>query len=93
MLRPLIIILILFNSVAVIAQKDSMTHKPLRVAVVGLVHDHVNWILGRENRGDIEIVGIAEPNRSLAEKYSKKAWLQYEYCIQHTRGNDREDKA
>ena len=72
MLRSLIIIPILLSSVAVIAQKDSMTHKPLRVAVIGLVHDHVNWILGRENKGDIEIVGIAEPNRSLAEKYSKK---------------------
>ena len=72
MLRSLIIIPILLNSVSVIAQKDSMTHKPLRVAVIGLVHDHVNWILGRENKGDIEIVGIAEPNRSLAEKYSKK---------------------
>jgi len=49
-----------------------MVHKPLRVAVIGLVHDHVNWILGRESKGDIEIVGIAEPNRSLAEVYSKK---------------------
>jgi len=72
MLRSLIIIFILLNSVSVIAQKDTTVHKPLRVAVVGLVHDHVNWILGRENKGDIEIVGIAEPDRSLAEKYSKK---------------------
>jgi predicted dehydrogenase len=45
---------------------------PLRVGVVGLVHDHVNWILGRESRGDIQIVGIAEPNRELALKYSLK---------------------
>jgi len=72
MLRSLIIIFIIFNSVSVIAQKDSIIHKPLRVAVVGLVHDHVNWILSRENKGDIEIVGIVESNRSLAEEYSKK---------------------
>ena len=72
MLRSLLIIPILFNSVSLIAQKDSMIHKPMRVAVVGLVHDHVNWILGRENKGDIEIVGIAEPDLPLAEKYSKK---------------------
>ncbi len=44
----------------------------MRVAVVGLVHDHVNWILGRENRGDIEIVGIAESNRTVAESLSKR---------------------
>lgn len=45
---------------------------PLRVGVVGLVHTHVHWILGRENRGDIEIVGIAEPNRELAQRYAKQ---------------------
>jgi predicted dehydrogenase len=55
-----------------LAQKDSIAHKPVRVAVVGLVHDHVNWILGRGNKGDIELVGITEPNRSIAEAYSKK---------------------
>jgi predicted dehydrogenase len=46
--------------------------KPMRVAVAGLVHTHVHWILGREDRGDIEIVGIAEPNRELARKYSEQ---------------------
>ena len=46
--------------------------KPLRVGVVGLVHDHVNWILGREDKGDIQVVGIVEPNRSLAERQSKR---------------------
>jgi predicted dehydrogenase len=66
-----IVFLVLF-SFSVRAQKDTARNKPLRVAIVGLVHTHVHWILGRENRGDIEIVGIAEPNRSLAEKYSKQ---------------------
>lgn len=54
------------------AQTDTLPHKPMRVAVIGLVHSHVHWILGREDRGDIELVGIAEPNRSLAEAYSKQ---------------------
>lgn len=52
--------------------KEISVPAPMRVGVVGLVHDHVNWILGREARGDIEIVGIAEPNRELALKYSQK---------------------
>lgn len=43
---------------------------PVRVGVVGLVHDHVHWILGREDRGDIEIVGIVEPNEALARRYA-----------------------
>lgn len=45
---------------------------PLKVGVIGLVHTHVHWILGREKRGDIEIVGIVEPNRELAEQYAKQ---------------------
>ena len=44
--------------------------EPLRVGVVGLVHTHVHWILGREDLGDIEIVGIVEPNTELAQRYA-----------------------
>lgn len=44
--------------------------KPLRVGIVGLTHTHVHWILGRPERGDIEIVGIVETNRKLAEQYA-----------------------
>ncbi|MCG8321256.1 MAG: Gfo/Idh/MocA family oxidoreductase [Cytophagales bacterium] len=54
------------------AHARASSEKPLRVGVVGLVHSHVHWILGREDRGDIEIVGIVEPNRSLAERYAKR---------------------
>ncbi|HAA20684.1 MAG TPA: oxidoreductase, partial [Cytophagales bacterium] len=45
---------------------------PLRVGVVGLVHTHVHWILGREEADDIQIVGIVEPNRELAQQYSQQ---------------------
>ena len=46
--------------------------KPLRIGVAGLTHDHVNWILNRAKDGDFEIVGIAESNREMAEKYLKR---------------------
>jgi predicted dehydrogenase len=46
--------------------------QPVRVGVIGLVHTHVHWILGRDHPGDIEIVGIVEPNRELAERYSRQ---------------------
>jgi predicted dehydrogenase len=45
---------------------------PVRIGIAGLVHTHVHWILGRAERGDIEIVGIAEPNQALAERYAKQ---------------------
>jgi predicted dehydrogenase len=44
--------------------------EPIKIGVVGLTHGHVHWILGCEDRGDIEIVGIAEPNQDLAKRYS-----------------------
>ncbi len=47
-------------------------NQPLKIGVAGLTHGHVHWILGREDRGDIEIVGICEPNRDLAERYSNQ---------------------
>lgn len=43
---------------------------PLRIAVAGLTHTHVHWILGRADRGDIRIVGIVEPNKDLARRYA-----------------------
>lgn len=46
--------------------------KPLRIGVVGLTHTHVHGILGRAKLGDIEIVGIVEPNRDLALRYSNE---------------------
>lgn len=47
-------------------------NKPVKIGVIGLTHTHVHWILGREDRGDIEIVGIVEPNRELAERYAEQ---------------------
>jgi predicted dehydrogenase len=52
--------------------EGSLNSRTLKVGVIGLVHSHVHWILGRENRGDIEIVGIVEPNRDLASKYARQ---------------------
>lgn len=45
---------------------------PMKVAVIGLVHTHVHWILGREKADDIEIIAIVEPNRQLALQYTKQ---------------------
>ncbi len=50
-------------------------NKPLKIGVAGLTHTHVHWILGRPERGDIEIVGIAEPNQALALRYVKQHHL------------------
>ncbi len=53
------------------ANNISAEPEPLPVAVIGLSHDHVHWILGRPDRGDIKIVGIVEPNQELAKRFAK----------------------
>ena len=59
---------------AAVEEKETYKYdgEPLKVGVIGLVHTHVHWILGREKIGDIEIVGIVEPNRDLAARYAKQ---------------------
>jgi predicted dehydrogenase len=71
MLNMLIRLLLIFCFVATV-QHLAAQGNVLRVGVVGLTHTHVHWILGREDQGDIQIVGIAEPNRALAERYAKQ---------------------
>lgn len=51
---------------------DAPPAKPLRLGIVGLVHGHVGWILGRKDQGDIQIVGIAEPNHALAGRLNER---------------------
>ncbi len=43
--------------------------EPVRLGVAGLVHGHVSWILRRQPGQDVQMVGIAESNRELAERY------------------------
>jgi predicted dehydrogenase len=46
---------------------------PLRVAIAGLVHGHVNGFFANSlHRADIKIVGISEADRSLFDRYAKK---------------------
>ncbi|GHV41262.1 hypothetical protein FACS1894179_09060 [Bacteroidia bacterium] len=58
-----IFFLTIFISVVVIvsAQND----KPLRLGVAGLSHGHTWEVLSRLDRGDFEVVGIAEKNKAL----------------------------
>jgi glucose-fructose oxidoreductase len=46
---------------------------PLRVAIVGLVHGHVEGFLSQlQRRRDVDLVGVAEPDPALQAKYQQK---------------------
>jgi predicted dehydrogenase len=46
---------------------------PLRVAIAGLVHGHVDgFFRGIKNRADVQVVGIFEPDVALQKQYAAK---------------------
>lgn len=77
-LMPFMMKKLIFLSVFLFAILLTCIAAPLRVGVAGLTHTHVHWILGRADRGDIQLVGIAEPNQELALRYLKQHNLPQE---------------
>jgi predicted dehydrogenase len=64
-----ILILILSLSGKTI-QAQTTRNTPVRIAVAGMTHDHIGFIMNRAKKPDLVIVGIYEPNRELAERYA-----------------------
>jgi predicted dehydrogenase len=60
--------MLLFSGVTAFAQSDVA---PVRVAVAGITHGHVAWILSR-HKPDVVITGIYEPDHELAQKNAAK---------------------
>ena len=67
-----VVLLLAAGLLAHLAAAQSTSQPPLRIGVAGLVHGHVGWILRAMQRPGIEVVGIAEPNRALAQRYAKE---------------------
>jgi predicted dehydrogenase len=60
-----------------LGQSTSLENQtPLRVGIVGLVHGHVQGFLEHSlHNPEIEVVGIAEPDRDLASRYATEYHL------------------
>ncbi|MCJ8165555.1 Gfo/Idh/MocA family oxidoreductase [Pontibacter sp. E15-1] len=46
-------------------------HRPLKVALAGLSHDHVTGALDRLSETDVVLVGIAEANQELVQRFRR----------------------
>ncbi len=53
-------------------QAQSSAQKPIRLAISGMTHGHIAFILGRKDKKDFQLVGVCEPNTELAQHLSKK---------------------
>jgi predicted dehydrogenase len=49
--------------------------QPLNVGVAGLSHDHAHGLMRQFKEGKVVILGIAEPNQALVERYMKQYQL------------------
>ena len=57
----------------------SEAHEPLRVGVVGLEHGHAGGFFRRQQEGRaVEVVGVAEPDQTLADQYAEQFDLDEE---------------
>ncbi len=64
-----------------INEKSNKVQKPISLAVAGMSHGHISFILKRPDKGDFKLVGVCESNQelltSLSEKYQLKPEIQY----------------
>ena len=58
--------------VAILFFTQTFAQQPVRIAIAGLSHGHVDWIFNRADKKDVSLVGIYEPSKALAEKYAAR---------------------
>ncbi len=46
--------------------------QPVRIVIARLTHSHVGGILGRSQKGDIQVVGIYETDKDVVERYARR---------------------
>lgn len=63
--------IVLITSLIPMSKTHSQTNNPVRLAVARIIHGHVPWILSRKGKSDVELVGIYEPNKELAQRYAR----------------------
>lgn len=47
-------------------------HPPVRLAIAGLSHGHVIWLLRNWQRDDLDVVGFWEPDQALAQRFAQQ---------------------
>lgn len=51
---------------------ESQNEKPIRLAVAGMSHGHIAFILNRPDKGDFELVGLFDTNKELTKNVSEQ---------------------
>lgn len=62
-------ILLVFSASMVAKPADN---KPIRLAIAGMTHGHISFILNRPDKGDFELVGVFDSNEELTKRLSER---------------------
>lgn len=60
---------IILKFILILSVSSSVAQEPLRLAIAGLSHGHVDWVFYRKDKKDVKLVGIYETNPQLIERY------------------------
>lgn len=71
-INNILVILVLLTTIASKIPAQTSDQQPIRLAIVGMTHGHIAFILGRKDKSDFQLVGIYEPNSELAQRLAKK---------------------
>ena len=70
-LKPILLSIAIVVAFSMNAMAQAPTEKPIRVVIVGLVHDHARGFIGPLSKNtNVQLVGISEPDTALAAHYS-----------------------
>jgi len=71
-MKKIIIALVLILTIVSEVQAQPSQQKPIRLAIAGMTHGHIAFILGRKDKKDFQLVGVFEPNAELAQSLARK---------------------
>ena len=71
-IKNILILLVFVTTIITKTQAQTSAQQPIRLAIIGMTHGHIAFILGRKDKTDFQLVGIYEPNTELAQSLAKK---------------------
>ena len=71
-INSIIMAVVLLSAMGSGSRAQTAAPKPIRLAVVGMTHGHISFILNRKDKTDFQLVGVYEPNTELAHRLAKQ---------------------
>ena len=79
-LKPILLSIAIVCALCINASAQISADKPIRVVIVGLVHDHARGFIGPLSKNtNVQLVGISEPDTALAAHYETEFHLDIGY--------------